>query len=70
MEKLNNTDKTSGNADKELRISDVMTSLPKIRVRYMTEFGGRVTILELEELLPFTKKFKCLSLEYIFSNES
>jgi hypothetical protein len=54
----------------QLGISDVMTSLPKIRVRYMTEFGGRVTILELEELLPFTKKFKCLSLEYIFSNES
>ena len=28
MENLNNTDKTSENAEKELRISDVMCSLP------------------------------------------
>jgi hypothetical protein len=28
MENLNDTDKTSENADKELRISDVMCSLP------------------------------------------
>lgn len=37
---------------------------PKIRVHYMTEFGGRKTTLELKELLSFTKRFKVLSIDW------
>ncbi len=39
-------------------------SLPKINVRYMTEFGSKTTILELNELLSFTKRFNVLSIDW------
>ena len=36
----------------------------KIVVHYATEFGSRTTILELDKLLSFTKRFKVLSLNW------
>jgi hypothetical protein len=37
---------------------------PKIHVMYATEFGPEETILEIEELLSFTKRFKVLIIEF------
>jgi len=37
---------------------------PNIRVHYMTEFGGQITIKELEDILSFSKRFKILSLQW------
>ena len=37
---------------------------PKIIVRYSTEFGISETILKLDELTSFIKRFKVTSLEY------
>jgi hypothetical protein len=50
--------------EKQLNISGVIPSLPKIRVHYATEFGGQITTLELDELISFTKRFKILSINW------
>lgn len=50
--------------EKQLNISDIIPSLPKIKVHYATEFGGQITILELSELTSFIKRFKILSLNW------
>lgn len=50
--------------EKQLNISDVIPSLPKIRVHYATEFGGQITTLELDELTSFINRFKILSLNW------
>ena len=70
MRKYIDTFKQRLTESENFNISDVMTSLPKIRVHYMTELGGKITILELDELLSFMKRFKVLYLGYIFGNES
>lgn len=44
---------------------------PKIRVVYVTELNGpQETILELRELLRFTRRFKVLSLEWLNKTEN
>ena len=47
--------------EKQMNISE---KKPKIIVRYSTEFGISETILKLDELTSFIKRFKVTSLEY------
>jgi hypothetical protein len=37
---------------------------PKIEVHYATEFGIQTTILKLDELIAFMKRFKKISLNW------
>lgn len=37
----------------------------EVQVRYMTEFGSTATIMDIEKLPSFTKKFKILSVKPI-----
>lgn len=47
--------------EKQMNISK---KLPKIIVRYETEFGSSNRTLKLHELTSFIKRFKIISLEY------
>lgn len=50
---------------KQLKMDDLKVMEQKIDVAYFTEFGIRHSIMTLAEIIPFSKRFKLCSMEYV-----
>jgi hypothetical protein len=61
MENLNNTDKGSVNAEKELRISDVIKRIRELKIQYHECYGKYITKQETSYLE------RCEEIEHIFN---
>jgi len=55
---------SSGLSDMYEYLNSVKNS-QKIRVHYMTEFGGDISIVDLSELISFAKRFNVLSVNFL-----